>query len=52
MQSFRLGPKRILDTALAATFRVAGVPAVATLNRSDFEIFSFLEIVDPTAASG
>jgi predicted nucleic acid-binding protein len=42
---FRLGRKRILDTALAATFEAAGVRRLATFNGADFAIFPFLEVV-------
>lgn len=45
----RLGRKRILDTALAATLSTAGVDRLATLNGRHYEAFSFLEIVDPTS---
>ena len=47
MEKLRLGRKRILDTALAATLEYAGVRRLATLNGRDFEIFSFLELVGP-----
>lgn len=43
----RLGRRRILDTALAATLEEAGVRRLATFNRKDFEVFPFLEIVEP-----
>ena len=43
----KLGRKRILDTALAATLEIAGVRRLATLNRGDFEVFPFLELVSP-----
>lgn len=46
LQTSRLGSKRILDTALAATLEEAGVRRLATFNRKDFEIFPFLEIVE------
>lgn len=46
----RLGRKRILDTALAATLEAAGVRRLATLNARDFEVFTFLEVVDPREA--
>lgn len=39
MRSFRLGRKRLLDTQLAASFQIAGVTSVLTLNRADFEVF-------------
>jgi predicted nucleic acid-binding protein len=39
MAQFQLGRKRVLDTLLAATYAVAGVSLLATLNRSDFECF-------------
>ncbi len=47
MTSLGLGRKRILDTALAATYEAAGVRCIATLNGRDFKVFDFLEIVDP-----
>lgn len=46
LQVSRLGRKRILDTALAATLEEAGVRQLATFNRKDFEVFPFLEIVE------
>ncbi|MGH9323005.1 MAG: type II toxin-antitoxin system VapC family toxin [Vicinamibacteria bacterium] len=47
MKRYSLGRKRILDTALAATLECSGVGRLATLNRKDFEIFPFLELVSP-----
>jgi predicted nucleic acid-binding protein len=47
MQEYRLGRKRLLDTILAATYRVAGIDAVVTLNRADFEVFGCFSIVEP-----
>jgi predicted nucleic acid-binding protein len=47
MKASRLGRKRILDTALAATLESAGVKKVATLNAKDFDVFPFLETVVP-----
>jgi predicted nucleic acid-binding protein len=41
----RLGRKRILDTALAATLELAGVRRLATFNPDDFRSFQFLEVV-------
>lgn len=48
----RLGRKRILDTALAVTLDEAGVNRLATFNGKDYEVFAFLEVVDPGARSG
>lgn len=45
LKEFKLGRKRILDTALAASLELAGVRRLVTFNRKDFSIFSFLEIV-------
>ncbi|MDY7092880.1 MAG: TA system VapC family ribonuclease toxin [Acidobacteriota bacterium] len=42
-----LGRKRILDTALAATLEAARIHRLATFNRRDFEVFGFLEVVEP-----
>ncbi len=47
MKRFDLGRKRILDTALAATFEAVAVTRLATFNARDFAIFPFLEIVVP-----
>jgi predicted nucleic acid-binding protein len=47
LETLKLGRKRILDTALAATLECAGVHRLATLNARDFEVFSFLEVVGP-----
>lgn len=47
----RLGRKRILDTALAATLELAGVRRFATFNPGDFRPFDFLEIVAPPAVT-
>ncbi len=49
MTSLGLGRKRILDTALAATYEAAGILSIATLNRRDFQVFDFVETVDPLA---
>ena len=48
----KLGRKRILDTALAATLEFAGVHRLATFNPGDFKIFEFLELVDPPTPEG
>lgn len=45
MGAFRLGRKRILDTALAATLELAGIRRLATFNPGDFQVFDFLELV-------
>jgi predicted nucleic acid-binding protein len=47
MRRHRLGRKRILDTALAATLEGAGVEQLATYNGRDFGIFEFLDLVEP-----
>jgi predicted nucleic acid-binding protein len=49
MSRLQLGRRRILDTALAVTLEAAGVRRLATLNGRDFEVFPFLEVVDPTS---
>jgi predicted nucleic acid-binding protein len=43
----RLGRKRLADTLLAATLLRHGVRQLVTCNRSDFEVFSGLQIIDP-----
>lgn len=45
MAALRLGRKRILDTALAATLECAGIGRLATFNSADFAIFRFLDLV-------
>lgn len=47
MERHRLGRKRILDTALAATLEGAGIRRLATFNADDFRVFPFLDIVEP-----
>ena len=44
MKEFGLGRKRLLDTALAATYFSAGVKRVATTNARDYKIFGCFEI--------
>jgi len=51
MQRHRLGRRRILDTALAATLEGQRLRRLAAMNSRDYRAFSFLEIVDPTAGS-
>lgn len=51
MRRHRLGRKRILDTALAATLEAAGVRRLATLNAADFRIFEFVDVVEPRPTS-
>lgn len=47
MERHRLGRKRILDTALAATLEGAEVRRLATFNGDDFRVFPFLDVVEP-----
>ncbi len=47
LSTLKLGRKRILDTALAATLEACSVERLATFNDKDFEIFGFLDIVVP-----
>lgn len=51
LESLRLGRKRILDTALAATLELAGVRRLATFNPVDFRSFAFLELVAPPGSA-
>lgn len=51
LQRYRLGRKRILDTALVATLEEAGVRNLATFNAADFRVFDFLEVIDPLGIS-
>ena len=43
----RLGRKRLAGTLLAATLLGLGVRQLVTCNRSDFEVFADLELIDP-----
>ena len=43
----RLGRKRLADTLLAATLLRHGVRQFVTCNRSDFEVFPGLQVIDP-----
>jgi toxin-antitoxin system PIN domain toxin len=43
----RLGRKRLADTLLAATLLRHGVRQLVTCNRSDFEVFPGLQVIDP-----
>jgi uncharacterized protein len=52
LEAYRLGRNRILDTVLAATLEAAGIQRLATLNGADFEVFSFVQVVDPRPKSG
>lgn len=45
LREHRLGRKRILDTALAATLETAGIRRLATWNPRDYHVFGFLETV-------
>jgi len=47
LSSLKLGRKRILDTALAATLEAASVAQLATFNARDFEVFGFLNVIVP-----
>ena len=47
LSTLKLGRKRILDTALAATLEACAVERLATFNNKDFEIFGFLDVVVP-----
>ena len=48
VETFQLGRKRVLDTALAATIDAAGVTRIATFNSRDFAVFPFLQVEDPS----
>ena len=47
MARHRLGRKRVLDTALAATLHTAGVRRLFTANPDDFRIFGVFELLVP-----
>jgi predicted nucleic acid-binding protein len=44
LADFRLGRKRLLDTLIAATWHVAGVREIWTLNPRDFTVFEIFQI--------
>lgn len=46
MEGHRLGRKRVLDTALAATCLAAGVTDLITGNAADYRIFPELELIE------
>jgi predicted nucleic acid-binding protein len=46
MRQHRLGRKRLLDTLLGATYWIAGIRSVVTLNHADFALFGF-SIIEP-----
>ena len=50
LEKYNLGRKRILDTALAAVLESARVSRLVTFNGRDFEVFPFLEVINPAGA--
>ena len=44
MRQYQFGRKRLLDTLPAATFHVAAIQSMLTVNRSDFELFGCFTI--------
>lgn len=46
MDDYQLGRKRILDTALAATYHSFGVRRLATANPADFSVFEVFAFED------
>lgn len=52
LREHRLGRKRILDTALAATLEASGVRRLATYNTRDYQCFGFIEPVSPSTPPG
>jgi len=47
LEHHQLGRNRIADTLLAATFLENGVVELITCNKTDFEIFEDLSLIDP-----
>lgn len=49
LRQHRLGRKRLLDTLIAATWHVAGIREIFTLNPGDFRIFDVfvIHMIDP-----
>lgn len=46
MQNYKLGRKRILDTALAASYHSHGINRLATANTDDFAVFGVFTFED------
>lgn len=46
MREFHLGRKRVLDTALAATYKEHGIRRLASANPSDFALFGVFTFED------
>lgn len=44
LAEFHLGRKRLLDTLIAASWQVAGVGEICTLNPCDFQVFEVFQI--------
>ena len=49
MTEHRLGPKRVLDTLLAATYAAAGVRSIVSSNARDFAVFGCFDLLIPGA---
>jgi len=52
MEEFHLGRKRILDTALAATYHARGIHRLATANSDDFAVFGVFDFESWATTSG
>jgi hypothetical protein len=48
---FGLGRKRLLDTMLAATYRMAGIDSLLTTNAGDFTVFGGFRCILPGATT-
>ena len=46
MKKHKLGRKRVLDTALAATLVAAGVEHLITGNAADYSVFRDLQLIE------
>jgi len=49
LRRHQLGRKRLLDTYLAATLLENNVQALLTCNTRDFQVFSELQLIDPSS---
>jgi predicted nucleic acid-binding protein len=47
MRQHNLGRNRILDTLLAATYKVAGIGSMLTTNARDFTVFDSFQLITP-----
>jgi predicted nucleic acid-binding protein len=47
LREHHLGPKRLLDTLLAATYLANDISSIVTTNARDYRVFGTLSVVEP-----